>query len=130
MIEQIKIFDNNVLAITVIDGFTKTDARYCQKLFDEKLDKGYEKINLLVKLDELKISHSSTKAFFEEIIIILRNYKTLKNLAIVGHSNILKAYVPIDNFFFSRLSKGSEECYFDISQMEEAMAFVDSNEKH
>lgn len=125
MIEQLKIFDNNVMAITVIDGFTETDAKYCQKLFNEKLEKGFEKINLLVKLDELKISHSSTKAFFEEIVIILRNYKALKNLAIVGHSNILKAYVPIDNLFFSRLSKGSEERYFDISQMEEAMTFVD-----
>ena len=125
MIEQIKIFDNNVLALTVIDGFTQTDVKYCQKLFDEKLEKGFEKINLLVVLDELKISHSSTKAFFEEIVIILRNYKKLKNLAIVGHSNILKAYVPVDNFFFSRLSKGSEERYFDISQIEEAMAFID-----
>lgn len=125
MIEQLKIFGNNVLAITVIDGFTETDVKYCQKLFNEKLEKGFEKINLLVKLDELKLSHSSTKAFFEEIVIILRNYTELKNLAIVGHSNILKAYVPIDNFFFSRLSKGSEERYFDISQMEKAMAFVD-----
>ena len=125
MIEQIKIFDNNVLALTVIDGFTQTDVKYCQKLFDEKIEKGFEKINLLVKLDELKISHSKTKAFFEEIVIILRNYRSLKNLAIVGHSNILKSFVPIDNFFFSRLSKGSEERYFDISQMEEALAFVD-----
>ena len=125
MIEQIKIFENNVIAITVIDGFNRTDVKYCQKLFDEKLEKGYEKINLLVKLDELKISHSNTKAFFEEIVIILRNYRSLKHLAIVGHSNILKAYIPIDNFFLSRLSKGSEERYFDISQMEEAMTFVD-----
>ncbi len=125
MIEQLKIYDNNVLAITVIDGFTMTDVKYCQKLFNEKLEKGFEKINLLVLLDEFKISHSSTKAFFEEMILILRNYKKLRHLAIVAHSNILKAYVPIDNFFFSRLSKGSEERYFDISQMDEAMAFVD-----
>lgn len=125
MIEQLKIYDNNVLAITVIDGFTMTDVKYCQKLFNEKLEKGFEKINLLVLLDEFKISHSSTKAFFEEMILILRNYKKLRHLAIVAHSNILKAYVPIDNFFFSRLSKGSEERYFDISQMDEAMAFID-----
>jgi hypothetical protein len=124
MIEQLKIFDNNVLAITVIDGFTMTDVKYCRKLFNEKLEKGFEKINLLVLLDEFKISHSSTKAFFEEMILILRNYKKLRHLAIVAHSNILKAYVPIDNFFFSRLSKGSEERYFDISQMDEAMTFI------
>jgi len=33
MIEQIKTYDNNVLAIEVIDGFTETDEKLCQKLF-------------------------------------------------------------------------------------------------
>jgi hypothetical protein len=124
MIEQIKKFDNNVIALSMIDAFTKEDVKSCTKLFQEKLAKGFKQVNLLIKVDELKVSESSTKAFFEEIIIILRNYKELKNLAIVGHSKILKAYIPIDNFFFERLSKGSEERYFDISQMDAAIKFV------
>jgi len=127
MIEQIKIFENNVLAIQVIDGFVETDVKLFQKFFNEKLERGFDKINVLVKLDEMKISNSSTKAFFEDTLWLLRNYKELDHLAIVAHSNILKALVPIDNFFFTRLSKGSQERYFDISQMNEALTFINSN---
>lgn len=124
MIEQIETFENNVLAIEVIDGFTKTDEQLCQKLFQEKLNKGYDQVNVLVKLDELKVGHSSVKAFMEDTIWALRNYKKLSHLAIVAHSKVLKALVPIDNLFFQRASEGRLERYFDISQMKEATAFV------
>ena len=124
MIEQIKTSKENVLAIAVIDGFTDADEKLCQKFFQQKLNEGYEQVNVLVKLDEMNISKTSIKAFFEDTVWALRNYKHLGHLAIVGHSNILKALVPIDNLFFSRASKGREERYFDISQIEEAIAFV------
>jgi len=127
MIEKLKKFKDNTLAIEVIDGFTKTDEAICQKFFNAKLDKGFDQVNVLVKLDEMKISHSSTKAFFEDTLWTIRNYKKLGHLAIVAHSNVLKALVPIDNVFFARASKGRQERYFDISQMDEAMAFVESN---
>jgi len=129
MIEQIETFDSNILAVEVIDGFTENDEQLCQKLVAEKLAQGFDKVHMLVKLDEMKISKSSTKAFFEDIIWVLRNYKKLGNLAIVAHSNILKSLVPIDNVFFSRLSKGSEERYFDSSQMDEAMAYISDTHK-
>ena len=127
MIEQIKTFEDNILAIEVIDGFDETDEKLCQKFFDEKLEKGFATVNVLVKLDELKMAHSSTKAFMEDIIWTLRNYKKMGHLAIVAHSKILKALVPIDNLFFQRASKGRLERYFDVSQMDEAMAFVQTN---
>jgi hypothetical protein len=128
MIEQIKTFDTNVLAIEVIDGFSKSDEKLSQKLFEKKLNQGFESINVLVKIDELKVSHSNAKAFFEDIIWLLRNYKKMGHLAIVAHSNVLKALVPIDNLFFARASKGRQERYFDISQLEEAFTFVVANE--
>jgi len=124
MIEQIKTYNNNVLAIEVIDGFTETDEKLCQKFFQEKLNKNFSTVNVLVKLDELKISHSSIKAFMEDTIWILRNYKRIGHLAIVAHSGILKALVPIDNLFFQRASQGRQERYFDVSQIEEAFTFV------
>jgi len=127
MIEQIKTFEDNILAIEVIDGFDETDEKLCQKFFDEKLEKGFATVNVLVKLDELKMAHSSPKAFMEDIIWTLRNYKKLGHLAIVAHSKILKALVPIDNLFFQRASKGRLERYFDVSQMDEAMAFIQTN---
>lgn len=128
MIEQIKTFKGNALAIEVIDGFTETDEKLAQKLFKEKIDEGFEYVNVLVKLDEMKISHTSTKAFMEDMIWVLRNYKQMGNLAIVAHSKILKALVPIDNFFFERLRKGFEERYFDISHMDKAIGFISEKE--
>ncbi|QLE00974.1 STAS/SEC14 domain-containing protein [Galbibacter sp. BG1] len=127
MISQLKTFDNNVLAVEVYDGFTKEDEKTLEKLFEAKLDQGFAQVNVLIKLDEAKISKSSTKAFFEDILWSLRNYKKMGHLAIVAHSNIVKSLVPLDNLFFQRASKGRYERYFDISQMEEAMMFVNSS---
>lgn len=126
MIEQLITSKKNILAIEVIDGFTETDEKLCQKNFQQKLDEGFEQVNVLVKFDEMKISNSSIKAFFEDMIWVLRNYKHLGHLAIVAHSNIVKVLVPIDNLFFQRASKGRHERYFDISQMEEAFDFVNT----
>jgi hypothetical protein len=126
MIEQLKTFKENVLALEVIDGFTETDEKLCQKFFQQKLEEGFEQVNILVKLDNLKLSQSSVKAFMEDTIWALRNYKKIGHLAIVAHSGVLKALVPIDNLFFERASKGRYERYFDVSQLDEAVAFVNS----
>ena len=126
MIEKIKTFEDNRLAIEVIDGFTEEDEKLCQKFFNQKIELGYAKINILVKLDEMKISNSSVKAFMEDVIWALRNYKKLGHLAIVAHSNTLKALVPIDNLFFERASKGRLERYFDVSQIDDAFKFIES----
>ena len=129
MVEQIRKFESDILAVEVIDGFTETDEKFCQKLFAEKLNQGSESVNMLVKLDEMKISKIETKAFFEDILWVIRNYKKLGHLAVVAHSSILKALVPIDNAFFARASKGRQERYFDVSQMDEAWAFVNPHMK-
>lgn len=128
MIEQLKTFEGNTLAIEVIDAFTETDEKLAQKFFNEKLDEGFESVNVLVKLDEMKISKSSVKAFMEDIIWTLRNYKQMGHLAIVAHSNILKALIPVDNLFFERAKKGRLERYFDVSQLDEAMEFIQARE--
>jgi hypothetical protein len=127
MIEKLKTFKGNSLALEVIGGFTETDEKLAQKFFKEKIDEGYEHVNVLVKLDEMKISQSNTKAFMEDTIWLLRNYEQIGNIAIVAHSKILKALVPIDNFFFERLQKGYQERYFDISQLDEAFKFIIPN---
>lgn len=124
MIEQIKTFSGNTLALEVINSFTETDEKLAQKFFQEKLEQGFDYVNVLIKLDEFKVSQSSTKAFMEDMVWTLRNYKSMGNLALVAHSKILKALVPVDAFFFERLRKGFEERYFDVSQLEQAFAFV------
>ncbi len=124
MIEQLDTFPDNVLAIQVIDGFTEADEQLCQKWFNAKRETGNDQVNVLVKLDELKVSNTSVKAFFEDVLWALRNYTHLGHLAIVAHSKVLKALVPVDNLFFQRSRKGRHERYFDASQMSEATAFV------
>ncbi|UXX78365.1 STAS/SEC14 domain-containing protein [Reichenbachiella carrageenanivorans] len=128
MVEQLETFDTAVLALEVIEGFTETDEKLCQKFFQQKLDQGFDQgfdqVNVLVKLDELKVSKSETKAFWEDSLLALRNYKKLGHLAIVAHANILKTLVPIDNLFFERASQGRHERYFDKSQLNEAFDFV------
>lgn len=129
MIEQLKTFEGNTLAFEVIDGFSETDEKLAQKLFQEKLNKGFDQVNVLVKLDEMKVKRSSTKAFMEDMIWTLRNYKKMGHLAIVAHSKILRTLIPIDNLFFERASKGRYERYYDVSQLEEAMLFVKPNKQ-
>lgn len=124
MLEQLKTFPNNVMAVEVVGDFTEADERFCQKLFEAKREAGDDMVNVLVKLDEMKVSAESIKAIFEDVVWVLRNYTHLGHLAIVAHSKVLKALVPIDNLFFERAKKGRLERYFDVSQMDEAMAFV------
>lgn len=124
MLEQLKTYETNVLAFEVIDGFSEDDLKLAHQLFEEKLQQ-FEKVNILIKCDELKMSKTSVKASFEDTLYALRHYKQMGHLAIVAHSKILKALVPIDNVFFERASKGRHERYFDISQIDEAFAFVE-----
>ena len=129
MIEKLETYRNNVLAVTVIDGFSEADEALCQIWFKEKLEVGTSQVNVLVKLDEMKVSATSVKAFFEDSLWALRHYKQLGHLAIVAHSKVLKVLVPIDNLFFERDSKGRHERYFDVSRMKEAIAFVQEGPK-
>lgn len=128
MINQLKDFKGNALALEIVDEFTEADELFCQQLFNEKLNQGFEQVHVLIKLDELKLSGISAKAFMEDAIWALRNYKKMGHLAVVAHSKIMKALVPIDNLFFKRASENRLEKYFDISQIEEAMAFIQPNE--
>lgn len=128
MIEQIKIFKGNSVAFEVIEGFSETDRELAVKFFDNKISEGFEHVNVLIKLDEMKLSQTSTKAFMEDFAWTFRNYKKMGNIAIVAHSKVLKALIPIDAFFFERLQKGFEERYFDVSQLEKALQFISPNE--
>ena len=78
----------------------------------------------------MKMIQSRTKAFMENMIWVLRNYKQMGNLAIVARSKILKELVPINNFFFERIQKRYEERYFDISQIHKAIEFISRKEKN
>jgi len=126
MVEQLEVYENNVLSLEAYGGFTEVDERYCQKLFEQKREAGFEKINILLKIDELKITKSSVKALLEDIVWDLRNYKNMEKLAVVANSSIIKMLVSIDNLFFASKKEGREEKYFNVSEMDKAIEFVRS----
>lgn len=128
MLEQLKTYKSNVLALEVIDEFSETDEQYARKLFNQKIKEGHSQVNILIKFDEAKISKTHIKTFFEDMLFTLRHYTQLGHLALVAHSGVMKALTPIDNLFFERASKGRYERYFDISQLDEAFLFVEENQ--
>lgn len=53
---------------------------------EEKLNQRFDHVNILVKIDEMKISGSSAKAFFEDTLYIIKNYNNMGHIAVVAHS--------------------------------------------
>ena len=121
MLEQLKIYKTNILAIEAIDVFTETDEHYLRKLFQEKLDEGYDAINLLIKLDDGKIPKTSLKVFFEHLHFVSKNVKHVNHLAIVAHSNTVKHLVP----FVQKVTHTGDKRYFDLEQIDEAFTFIE-----
>lgn len=126
MITEIQKFKNNALALEIHDSFSIQDEELIKNLFEEKLNLGYKHVNILICMQELKISNVNQKAFWEESLWVIRNYTKIGNLAVVSHNKMVKALVPIDGFFFERLNKGFHERYFDISNLDEALMFISS----
>ncbi len=125
MIGQFKTYKTGILAVEVIERFDNNDLKLVQKWFEEKLAGGCSQVNLLVKLDMAKVRQTEVNAFFENILYSLRHISDLGHIAVVAHSKFIKTLVPVDNFFFERSSQGRLERYFDVSQLEEALAFVE-----
>ncbi len=124
MIAQIKTFKGNAIAIEVLEGFREADEKLVQKYFKQKIDEGHEHVNIIVKLDEMKLGRSDLEALIEDVIRFLRNYEKVGHMAIVAQSKILKFLVPIDNFFFKRMQKEFEERYFDLTELDKAIKFI------
>ncbi len=124
MVEQLKVFENNVIALEAYGGFTEVDEKYCQKLFSQKLEKGFDKVNILVKIDELKITKSSLNALLEDMVWVFRNYHKMGRFAIVANSPIIEKLVAIDNLFYASKKEGRDERYFNVSEIESALDYV------
>jgi len=129
MIQQLKEYDKAILAIKLKEGFTENDFNEIQKLAKAKREKGFDRANILIKLDELKITESSGKAILDQIGKVLINLREFGRIAVVGDSKLLEKLVAVDNFFLQKINKGSEEKYFDVSALDEALQFVEFENK-
>lgn len=127
MIQQIEAFDGKALAIEIIEGFTKEDEALIEKFIQEKIAGGNRSVNLLLKLDEAKISKSEIKAFVNETKFLVKHLDSIDRIAVVGNSVILDELVTIDSLFYKLIKQTGEEKYYDVGQLDEAMDFI--NEK-
>jgi len=124
MITKLDSTKNYVLAIEVAHEYVHADVEQCKKWFEEKLVQGFDKVNFLVKADNLPITHISCRAFWEDGLYALRHIKNMGHIAIIGHGTLEKIMVGMDGAMFNRSKRGLVERYFDVSEMDKAWDFV------
>ena len=124
MLAQIKTFDKNVLAVEVINSYTETDLQFCYKLMQKKLDEGYSTLNFLIRIDELKLSHTNIKVIFEDMKLVFEEFKHFGNIAIVAHSKFIEMTNPLRTFLYERISGGKQVRYFDVNELDDALDWI------
>lgn len=118
--------EGNVLGVEISQGYTNQDIEQFKKAFEDVIANGNERVNLLCKIDELKISESQFKAFVEDARYALKNIDQLRHIAVVGDSKIEAAMVKVDNWIFGNKEKDRIEKYFNVADIGQAWTFVKS----
>ncbi|WP_333888795.1 STAS/SEC14 domain-containing protein [Sphingobacterium siyangense] len=130
MINQIKKFKGNALALELIGSFTETDALLIEQLFEEKLNKGYAHVNILIKVKDMSVMKDmKLKAFFEGELWGIKHFGKIGRCAVVSHSDFMKSIVNIENKMLHLFNSALEERYFDENQLEEALEFIENGNR-
>jgi hypothetical protein len=127
MITVIKGANPNVIAIEIIDGYKHEEEKSLEEMFEERLDSGIEKVNMLVKLDKLNISKSSFTAMWQDGIYAMKHIKYCGKVAIVGDSKMEEIMVKTDNAFFGSKKEGREEKFFFVDDLDKALDWVNED---
>ena len=124
MIKQLNGTANHVIAIEIIDGYTHEDEKSLETLFEEKLNHGIDKVNMLVKIDNLSLMKSSLKAMLKDGVYAVKHLKYCGKIAIVGESKVEEFLTKTDNLFFGSSKAGREERYFQLRDLTLAFEWV------
>jgi hypothetical protein len=125
MIQQIKTFPGNALALELTDTFTEADASLIKQLFEEKLIAGHKHVNLLMKVKDLSVmKHMNLKAFFDGEIWGFKHFGKIGRCAVVAHSDVIKSVVKVESKVLHLFNAAFEEKYFDTAELEEALGFI------
>lgn len=112
------------IAIEIIGGYEPEDEKKIEKLFDEKVAAGHDKVNLLVKTDKLSLSKSSWKAMWNDGVYAIKQFKHCGRIALVGDSSAEEFMIKIDNAFFKSEKAGRVEKYFEVCDIDKAMGWI------
>ena len=124
MIKFLEGATEKVIAVELSGGYQPEDEKELEKLFNEKLSKGFETVNLLVKIDKLEISKSSWKAMWDDGMYAMKHLKSCGKIAIVSDKKWEEFLVKLDNVFYQSEKTGRAEKYFDVSDLKVAMGWV------
>lgn len=128
MVNQIKKFKANALALELLETFTEADALLIEQLFEEKLNEGYKHVNILIKVKDMSaIRNMKLKAFFDGELWGIKHFGKLGRCAVVSQSGFIEAVVTIENKILHLFNSALEEKYFDQTQLDEALEFITPN---
>ena len=118
--------EGNVVGVEISGEYTKEDVEELEKIFEGKIAEGYDRLNLLFKIDNLNIGKIHVNAFIEDSRYALKHMDQMRHLAVVGNSKLEKALVELDNKLFGKKKKELIEKYFDVADIDKAWEFVRS----
>lgn len=115
MITILERSKGNVFGLEASGEISELDIYEVTKPMDEAVKK-YGKINWLLIMKTSKCT--SLRAVYEDIMWLLKNLKHFNRMAIVGDKKWEEILIKADSLIFG-------EKYFDISQLEDAWAYVE-----
>ena len=118
--------EDNVMGVEISGEYTKKDVEELEKIFEGKVAKGYDRLNLLFKIDNLNIGKIHLNAFIEDSKYALKHMDQMRHLAIVGDSKLEKVLVEFDNKLFGKKKEELIEKYFDVADIDKAWEFIRS----
>ncbi|MDR2269637.1 MAG: STAS/SEC14 domain-containing protein [Sphingobacterium sp.] len=129
MINQIKIFKANAIALELFGAFTEADALFIEQLFEKKLFEGYDHVNILIKVKDLSIiKEMKLNGFFEGELWGIKHFGKIGRCAIVSSSDILKSIVNLEGKILHLFNSALVEKYFDEINLKEALEFIAPSE--
>ncbi len=126
MLNQIKKFRGNAIALDLTGTFTEEDLRLLQLLFEEKLKDGSKTVSILFKVKDMsQFKHTDLKALLRGEIWGFKHFNKIGRCAVVAHSDFIKCAVKAESKPLHLISNALEERYFDEEHLDEALRFVD-----
>ena len=126
MFEILPETKGDILAVEIIDSYTKEDLDALVGAFEGRLAEGHDRINLLIKIDRMKLLKSDLGALVSDAMFALKNMDKMRHIAVVGDSLVEKILIEMDNKLFGSKKKDLVEKYFSVKDVDKALAFLAS----
>ena len=114
-----------MLGVEISGGYTKADFEAAKAEFEALLAE-HDRINALVKVDQMSLGDTEVGAFIADARFALHNMRKLRHVAVVGHSKLQALLIKADNAILGKPEEELVEKYFDVADIEQAWAFVRS----